>query len=107
EPGVGKTRLVAELAQAPPTRGWQVLASTAVSYGQAPPYGPVRDLLTRWTRIEDRDDTRTIVAKVTAHVQNLDAALQDTLPALLWLLEALPDASPWRTLDPLQRRRQT
>jgi tetratricopeptide (TPR) repeat protein len=107
EAGVGKSRLVAELVQAPPIRGWQVLTSTVVSYGQAPPYGPVRDLLTRWTRIEDRDDTRTIAAKVTAHVQTLDAALQDTLPALLGLLEALPDASPWRTLDPLQRRRQT
>ena len=107
EAGVGKSRLVAELVQAPPTRGWQVLASAAVSYGQAPPYGPVRDLLTRWTQVEDRDDPRTIAAKVTAHVQTLDAALQDTLPALLGLLEALPDAHPWLALDPLQRRRQT
>jgi DNA-binding winged helix-turn-helix (wHTH) protein/class 3 adenylate cyclase/tetratricopeptide (TPR) repeat protein len=107
EAGVGKSRLVAELVQAPPIRGWQVLASAAVSYGQATPYGPVRDLLTQWTQVEDRDDTPTIQAKVTAHVQTLDVALQETLPALLWLLEALPDASPWRALDPLQRRRQT
>ena len=33
--------------------------------------------------------------------------LQDTLPALLALLEALPDDSPFRTLDPPQRRQRT
>src|SRR5207237_2594436 len=31
---------------------------------------------------------------------------QDTLPALLSLLDALPDDSPFRTLDPPQRRQR-
>src|SRR5262249_13446515 len=33
--------------------------------------------------------------------------LQDTIPALLALLDALPEDSPFRTLDPPQRRRRT
>src|SRR5262249_49066510 len=36
-----------------------------------------------------------------------DAALQDVIPALLSLLDALPDDSPFRQLDPAQRRQRT
>ena len=54
-----------------------------------------------------RDDPRTIRAKVTGQVLTLDETLQDTIPALLWLLDALPDDSPFRTLDPPQRRQRT
>jgi predicted ATPase len=46
-------------------------------------------------------------AKVTGQVLTLDAALQDTISALLALLETLPDDSPFRTLDPPQRRQRT
>ena len=54
-----------------------------------------------------RDDTRTIRAKVTGQVLTLDEALQDTIPALLALLDALPDDSPFLQLDPPQRRQRT
>ena len=37
----------------------------------------------------------------------LDETLQDTLPALLALLDAVPDDSPFRHLDPSQRRQRT
>ena len=37
----------------------------------------------------------------------LDEALQDTIPALLALLDALPEDSPFLTLDPPQRRQRT
>ena len=37
----------------------------------------------------------------------LDETLQDTLPALLGLLDALPDDNPFRHLDPAQRRQRT
>jgi predicted ATPase len=78
-----------------------------VSYGKATPYFPVIDLLKRNSNIEDHDDTRTIRAKVTGQVLTLDEALQDTLPALLSLLDALPEDSPFLTLDPPQRRQRT
>ena len=46
-------------------------------------------------------------AKVTGQILTLDEALQDTVPAVLALFEALPADSPFLHLDPLQRRRRT
>ena len=44
--------------------------------------------------MDDSDDARTIRAKVTGQVLTLDETLQDALPALLALLDALPDGQP-------------
>ena len=44
---------------------------------------------------------------MTGQVLTLDERLQDVIPALLALLEALPDDSPFRRLDPPQRRHRT
>jgi hypothetical protein len=107
EAGVGKSRLVYECVHSHRTQGWLVLESASVSYGKATPYFPVLDLLKRYVQVEDRDDTRTIRARVTGQVLTLDAALQETIPALLALLDALPEDSPFRTIDPPQRRRST
>ena len=68
---------------------------------------PVIDLLRRYSHVDEHDDTRTIQAKVTGQVVTLDPALQDTVPALLALLDALPEDSPFVQLDPPQRRQRT
>jgi class 3 adenylate cyclase len=107
EPGVGKSRAVYEFIHSHHTPGWLVLESASVSYGKATPYFPVIDLLRRYSHVEEHDDTRTIRAKVTGQVLTLDPALQDTIPALLSLLDALPDDSPFLQLDPPQRRQRT
>src|SRR5215510_13957267 len=107
EAGVGKSRLAYEFVHSHRVQGWSVLESASVSYGKATPYFPVIDLLKRYSHIEDHDDTRTIRAKVTGQVLTLDEALQDTIPALLALLDALPEDSPFLTLDPPQRRQRT
>jgi len=107
EAGVGKSRLAYEVVHTHPTQGWLVLESASVSYGKATPYFPVIDLLKRYCHLEEQDDPRTVRAKVTGQVLTLDEALQDTLPALLSLLEVLPEDSPFRTLDPPQRRQRT
>jgi AAA ATPase domain len=83
EAGVGKSRLVYEVVHSHRLQGWRVLESASVSYGKATPYFPVLDLLKRYTHVEDRDETRTIRAKVTGQVLTLDEALQETVPALL------------------------
>jgi tetratricopeptide (TPR) repeat protein len=64
-------------------------------------------LLKRYCHLDEPDDPRTVRAKVTGQVLTLDEALQDTIPALLSLLDVLPDDSPFRTLDPPQRRQRT
>jgi class 3 adenylate cyclase/tetratricopeptide (TPR) repeat protein len=106
EAGVGKSRLVYEFVHAHRMQGWLVLESASVSYGKATPYFPVLDLLKRYCHLEDGDDSRTIRAKVTGQVLTLDAALQEAIPALLSLLDALPGDSPFLKLDPPQRRQR-
>jgi class 3 adenylate cyclase len=107
EAGMGKSRLVYEFIHSHHTPGWRVLESASVSYGKATPYFPVVDLLKRYVHVEDADEPRTMRAKVTGQVLTLDEALQETVPALLWLLDVLPDDSPFRTLEPAQRRQRT
>ncbi len=107
EAGVGKSRLVYELVHSHRTQGWLILESASVSYGKATPYFPVVDLLKRYVHIEEGDDPRTIRAKVTGHIVTLDASLQETIPALLSLLDVLPEDSPFFQLDPAQRRQRT
>jgi predicted ATPase len=107
EAGVGKSRLVYECVHAHHTHGRLVLESASVSYGKATPYLTVIDRLKRYNHVEERDDSRTIRAKVTGQVLTLDATLQDTVPALLALLDALPEDSLFLTLDPPQRCQRT
>jgi class 3 adenylate cyclase len=107
EPGVGKSRLVYEFVHSHHTPGWLVLESASVSYGRATPYFPVIDLLKRYSHVEEHDDVRTIRAKVTGQILTLDETLQETIPALLSLLDALPEDSPFVKLDPPQRRQRT
>ena len=107
EAGVGKSRLLYEFVHSHRTQVWRVLESASVSYGKATPYFPVVDLLKRYVHVEDGDDPRTIRAKVTGHILTLDESLQETIPALLSLLNALPEDSPFLKLDPPQRRQRT
>jgi class 3 adenylate cyclase/tetratricopeptide (TPR) repeat protein len=107
EAGVGKSRLVYEFVHSHHAPGWLVLESASVSYGKATPYFPVIDLLKRYSHVDEHDDPRTVRAKVTGQVLTLDAALQDTVPALLALLDALPEDNAFLQLDPPQRRQHT
>jgi predicted ATPase len=107
EAGVGKSRLAYEFVQSHRTQGWLVLESASVSYGKASPYFPVIDLLKRYVHAEDTDDARTLRAKVTGQIVTLDERLQECVPALLSLLEALPDDSPFLRLEPSQCRQRT
>jgi class 3 adenylate cyclase/tetratricopeptide (TPR) repeat protein len=107
EAGVGKSRLMYEFVHSYRTQGWLVLEAASVSYGKATPYFPIVDLLKRYVHVEDGDESRTVRAKVTGHLLTLDEALQETIPALLALLDALPADSPFLGLDPPQRRQRT
>jgi hypothetical protein len=103
---VGKSRLVYECLHDHSLVGWLVLESASVSYGKATPYFPIIDLLKRYVRVEERDDLRTIRARITGQVLTLDAALQEAILALLSLLDAVPDDNPFLRLDPPQRRQR-
>jgi predicted ATPase len=84
-----------------------VLESGSVSYGKATAYLPLVDLLCAYFGIETRSDARAVRAKVMGNLLALDDALQDTIPGVLWLLDALPEQSPFLRLEPIERRRLT
>jgi hypothetical protein len=60
----------------------------------------VVDLLKRNAHVEEHDDARTMQANVTGQVLTLLDALQETIPTLLPLLEALPGDSPFQVAFP-------
>ncbi|MEE8290990.1 MAG: adenylate/guanylate cyclase domain-containing protein [Candidatus Tectomicrobia bacterium] len=107
EAGVGKSRLTYEFVQSHRTQDWRVLEGAAMSYSTATPYLPVTDMLKQYFGLERHDANRSIRAKVTGQLLTLDEGLQDAIPALLVLLDALPDDSPFLQLDPQQRRQRT
>ena len=107
EPGVGKSRLYYEFLQSHHAREFLVLESGSVSYGKATPFLPLADLLRSYFRIDARDDVRGIRVKVTGGLLTLDELLKDAVPVALWLLDALPEDSPFLALEPAERRRQT
>ncbi|HXG04196.1 MAG TPA: adenylate/guanylate cyclase domain-containing protein, partial [Candidatus Binatia bacterium] len=106
EPGVGKSRLFYEFVRSHHTHGWLVLESASVSYGQATAFLPLVDLLKGYFKIGDRDDIRTVRSKVTGTMLTLHEALQESVPAVLWLLEALPPDHGFLGFDPAQRRQR-
>ena len=95
EAGVGKSRLVYECVHSHHTQGWRVLESASVSYGKATPVFPCASTCSGAMPFDEATTPRTIRAKVTGQVLTLDETLQDTLPALLALLDALPEDSPF------------
>ena len=106
EPGVGKSRLLHEFIHSHHSQGWLVLEASSVSYGKATPFLPVTDLLRAYLRIGDRDDARSIRAKTIGTLLALDRALEDVVPAVTWLLDALEPGDAFLDLEPARRRQR-
>ncbi len=106
EAGVGKSRLVWELAHSHRTDGWVVLESSSVSYGKATTWAPVIDLLRTYFGLESHDDARRAREKLTGRLLTLDAQLRPVLPALHGLLDVPIDDSSWQRLPPERQRQQ-
>jgi hypothetical protein len=85
------------------------LESASVSYGKATSYLSVIDLLKGYFKIQDKDDLREILEKVTGKLLTLDRALEPILPALLALLDVPVDDTAWQhsTLDSVASARST
>src|SRR5207344_1399626 len=111
EAGVGKSRLFYEFIHSHHVlgandRAWRVLEASSVSYGKATPFLPLADLLRGYFRIDDRDDARSVRAKVTGTLLTLDRALEDAVSAMLWILEAMEPDDTFLAREPVQRRRR-
>jgi len=111
EAGVGKSRLFYEFTHSHHVlgtngAGWRVLEASSVSYGKATPFLPLAELLRGYFRIDDRDDLRSVRAKVTGTLLTLDRALEDAVPAMLWILDVPEPGEAFLALEPPQRRRR-
>jgi class 3 adenylate cyclase/tetratricopeptide (TPR) repeat protein len=107
EAGVGKSRLLWEIAHSQRAQGWRIIESASISYRKATSYFPVIELLKRYFQIEIGDGPRRIREKVTGMVLALDRSLEPSLSALLSLLDVPADDPLWEQLDPQQRRQRT
>jgi tetratricopeptide (TPR) repeat protein/transcriptional regulator with XRE-family HTH domain len=94
EPGIGKSRLLAEAATYAAAQGWRVLAGGCTRRSGHAPYEPLVSALVRETR-------RTPAARLRLHLQGC-AWLVRLLPELL---EAHVVPAPTWTLSPEQERR--
>jgi predicted ATPase len=106
EPGVGKSRLCYEFIRTHHSQGWQILETSADSYGQTTAYLPIIELLKAYFHIAERDDGPTMRAKVSSKLLTLGETLGATLPAFLTLLDVPVEDSAWQSLDPPQRRQR-
>jgi class 3 adenylate cyclase/tetratricopeptide (TPR) repeat protein len=107
EAGVGKSRLVREFVHSECTADCLILESNAASYSHATSYLPVIELLKDYFKVNAHDSTQSIREKVTARILALDPSLNEDIPPLLDLLDALDDEHPFRSLDPFHHRQRT
>ena len=105
--GVGKSRLIHELLQAPELEGWRILKAGAALFSRATPYAAASELLRAYFGLGRDDSSDRIRAAVRGTVGMLGDDLAEALPALLTLLDVQGADSSWETLDPPERRRRT
>jgi len=104
--GVGKSRLVRELLGGARAHDWLVLEATATSYGQATPFSTMVELLRAYLALGATEEAAHIRERIADALPVLDDK-PDAAPALLGLLDALPDTNPFHALDPQERRART
>src|SRR5207244_6402000 len=82
EPGIGKTRLVFELAQRARSEGWHVLSGRAYDSDGMPPYFPLAEALRAYVRTSRSKELRTRLARNAADVALVVPEVRERLPDL-------------------------
>jgi DNA-binding CsgD family transcriptional regulator/tetratricopeptide (TPR) repeat protein len=82
EPGIGKTRLVCELAERARAQGWQVLAGRAYESEGMPPYLPFIEAVRPFVRTCPVEDLRVRLGRAAPSVALLIPEVRDRLPDL-------------------------
>ena len=102
EPGVGKSRLVAEFTRSHRVDGALVLESRSVSYGKATPYLPVLHLLRAYFGVHGNDEALHAKEKIDSKLQSLGGPTYKA--AVYDLLGLSADDASWLNYDPIERR---
>jgi class 3 adenylate cyclase/tetratricopeptide (TPR) repeat protein len=104
EPGVGKSRLVAEFARSHHLDGALVLEARSVSYGRATPYLPIVNLLHGYFEIHASDQASNAQEKIDGKLRALGSEAPTHRAAVFELLALGVDDANWRDFDPVERR---
>ncbi|HKZ03874.1 MAG TPA: AAA family ATPase, partial [Methylomirabilota bacterium] len=105
EAGVGKSRVMWELARTPDVQDWHVLEMRCVPFARAAAEHPVAGLLRAHFGIERAEEADAARARVVAGLRALDDGLEPIMPGLCsWLEIPVADAG-WQVLDLPERRR--
>jgi len=100
EPGIGKSRLLAEFRQHLTGQPVQYYEEHCVAYGQATPYLPVLDILRQCCGITDADPAAVVMTKVHQALQTVGLASEVEAPVLLPLLDIPVEPAQLAGLSP-------
>ena len=107
EPGLGKSRLLAEFVHSLRGRPVTSCEGHCLAYGSATPYLPVRDLLRQLWDLPDAAPATAITATVQQRLREAGVASEDEALVLLQLLDVPVDLAPLAALDPPERKART
>jgi class 3 adenylate cyclase/tetratricopeptide (TPR) repeat protein len=107
EPGVGKSRLLWELAQWAKGQGWLVLESASPAAGTSTAYAPMIDALKRFFGVAEGDSPRRLRQKIINQLLSRNTRLKRSVPAMLAFLGVPAVQERWRALDPAERQHRT
>ncbi|HEV8634284.1 MAG TPA: AAA family ATPase [Chloroflexota bacterium] len=99
EPGIGKTRLVAELAHQAGADGWLVLVGRAYDAEAAPPYRPIVEALRDYVHACPLDELRAQLADGAPDVAVLVREVRGRLPDLVPSTPLSPEHERYRLFD--------
>jgi class 3 adenylate cyclase/tetratricopeptide (TPR) repeat protein len=107
EPGLGKSRLLAEFVQS--LLGWPVTycEGHCLAYGSATPYLAVRDLLRQLWGLPEPTPATAITTTVYQRLREAGVESEDEALVLLQLLDVPVDLAPLAALDPPMRKART
>jgi class 3 adenylate cyclase/tetratricopeptide (TPR) repeat protein len=103
--GVGKSRLLYELANAPIPANCKLLIGETASYAQNYPYFSFRNLFKKVFEITSQDGRLLVEEKLSARLR-ADPATAPLIPAFRALLGLAANDPAWMQVDPLERRRR-
>jgi class 3 adenylate cyclase/tetratricopeptide (TPR) repeat protein len=107
EPGMGKTRLLTEFCRRLPASQVAYYAGQCLSYGQATPYRPVRDILRQMCAVAEGDDAETSTATVRRRLQDMDVFAAEDVALVLQVLDLLVAPESLASLHPQARKART
>ena len=107
EPGIGKSRLLAEFRHSLRGRQLRYLQGRCLSYGQATPYLPILDLLRHFFGLTAADSPEGITTKIHHKLREVGMAPEEAAGYLLALLGVETGAAALGELSPEVRKAHT